>query len=166
MIVLPRRTGIASIAILVGIVSAVGIAHAIAPEWSRAAGLDVWKLTDVEADYQESVSRGEELEAIQYRLNQQITASENVVTLLIESRLPLSAASDELCQINSDRNGLVDSLIWTYPETRTVQQRFAQYAMAKARRRLADDPARLNAVMTRLEAEYAKLGDRVTNEAH
>src|SRR5262245_20644207 len=39
-----RRTGIASAATLSGLALALGLAHAVAPEWVKRVGLDLWNL--------------------------------------------------------------------------------------------------------------------------
>ena len=60
MTVLRRRPGIASVAALAGITAALSIAHLVAPEWSRAVGLDVWNLSAAQAEW-ERIRHGAQL---------------------------------------------------------------------------------------------------------
>jgi hypothetical protein len=154
MAVCPRRTGIASVAILSGISFALGLAHVIAPNWARDAGLDVWNIGVATAEYRRQEICAEQLDATQDQLARQMEASDQVVAVLIAGEITLSDAVTELSKINRDRPGFCELLTVIYPEATTFQARVARYAQGKVRTRLESDPSRLAEVAARLESEY------------
>jgi hypothetical protein len=148
-----RRPGIASVAALAGIIAALVVAQAVAPGWARAAGLDVWNLPAVEAEYRAASDHLDDLRATHDHLQRQVGASDQVVGLLIDGRLPLAAAAEELALINRGRTGFYEALRVRHPEAASDQELAAWYALEKAVRWLAADPARRAAVSARLDAE-------------
>lgn len=160
MTVIHRRPGIASATTLTGITLAVALVHAIAPEWSRAAGLDVWNLPELRQSDADTSAQWEELRDAHDRLNRQVEASDHLVIRLIEGEMSLRVAVAELARINAGRTGFVTSLGCQHPEARTDETRLARYALHKAERFLERDPSRQAEVLARLEAEYAGLAVR------
>jgi hypothetical protein len=157
MTVFRRRPGIASVTALAGITAALAAVHALAPGWARSAGLDVWNLAVVEAEYEALMVEGDELSARQGQLWHQIEAGEYLGSRLAAGRLPLSEAADEVLRVNHDRPGLFCVLRRDFPTARTDRELAARYAIAKAELLLRDDPARLARELARLEAEYRAL---------
>lgn len=154
MTALHRRPGVATAGTLAGIVLTLGLAHAVAPEWSRAAGLDVWNAGSARADLAATLARGDDLEALNQHIHEQIRGSLGVVQRLGAGRLTLAAAADELAALNADRPAWEDSLAYAYRDAPTPRHRIARYAMAKLAR---IDPAAWAAATARLEAEYRAL---------
>lgn len=154
MTALHRRPGIASAATLAGIVLTLGLAHVVAPEWSRAAGLDVWNAGAARADLAATLARGDDLEEQNQHILDQIRGSQGVVRRLGAGRLTLAAAADELAALNAGRPGWADGLAFAHPDAPTLRHRVARYALAKLSR---VDPAAWAAAAARLEAEYRAL---------
>lgn len=154
MTALHRRPGIASAATLGGIVLTLGLAHAVAPEWSRAAGLDVWNTGAARAELAGELARGTDLDARNDLVLGQIGASHGVARRLGAGRLTLAAAVDELAVLNADRPGWEDGLLYAYRDAPTMRHRVARYALAKLER---VDAAAWSAEAARLEAEYRAL---------
>ena len=149
MTALHRRPGLASAATLSGIVLTLGLAHAVAPEWSRAAGLDVWNTGSARAALAAEQSRGADLDELNANVEAQIRGSEGVAR-----RLTLAAAADELAALNADRPGWEDGLSVAFRDAPTPRHRAARYALAKLSR---TDEAAWAASSARLEAEYRAL---------
>ena len=154
MTALHRRPGIASAATLAGIVLTLGLAHLAAPEWARAAGLDVWNVGAARAELAGERLRADDLEAWNASMLEQIRGSEGVAMRLRAGRLTLAAAADELLALNADRPGWEDGLRFAYPEAPTLRHAAARYALAKLARANA---AAWSAQSARLEAEYRAL---------
>src|SRR5262245_27942575 len=99
MTVLRRRPGIASVAVLGGITAALLTAHAVAPEWSRAAGLDVWNISTVEDEFRATQDRRDELEAEHARLLRRVALADRLGTELIDGQIRLADAADEVDRV-------------------------------------------------------------------
>jgi hypothetical protein len=126
----------------------------VAPEWSRAAGLDVWNTGVARAELAVEVARGDDLAARNATVREQIRGSEGVARRLAAGRLTLAAAADEVAALNADRPGWEDGLRFIYRDAPTPRHRAARYAMAKLER---VDAAAWAAESARLEAEYRAL---------
>jgi hypothetical protein len=155
-----RRTGLASVATLAALTLTVGVIHAVAPEWSERMGVDVWNLSEVEAEWNRTEEKGRELAAASEREIRQIEASDRVAGELAAGRLSLADAVDELCRVNAGRPAFITCQRMADPDG-TERDWVAQYAVAKAVRYPAADPARQADVACRLAAEYAALTGRV-----
>jgi hypothetical protein len=149
-----RRPGIVSVATLAAVTATLVAAQAVAPGWVRSAGLDVWNLAAVEAGYRTAADHRADLAAAHDHFLRQVAASDQVVGLLIDGRLPLAAAAEELELINRGRPGFYEMLQFHHSGAGSDRRALAaRYAIVKVGRRLAADPARLAAVSARLEAE-------------
>jgi hypothetical protein len=149
-----RRSGATSAAVLIGLSLSLAAAHAIAPNWSRRAGLDVWNYSALKEQYNraaeeraEVLARGEEAAARRAAGNQ-------IVAELIAGTISLPTAADELAEVFSLDNGMRMVLEHVHDTVPTERLRFARHAIDRVGIVLHDDPARLAAVRTRLEAEY------------
>src|SRR5437899_2160387 len=129
-----RRTGMTTVAVLVGIVLVLVAVFAAAPAWARGAGLDVWNLGSAKADQAAAADRRNELEDQHDRLWQQVSAGDLVVDRLIEGKVGLAEAVEELAQINADRPGFVVGLRCHHRELKDAPERelIALYAVDKA----------------------------------
>ncbi len=152
-----RRPGIVSVATLAGFVLTVGMVHVTAPEWSHAAGLDVWNIRHAREDLTVSLARGAELDARNARILEQIRGSDGVVVRVETGRLTLTEATAELDALNADRPAWVDGLRYSSWDVPTHQQRVGRYVMQKIQRRHGADPT-WTARLAHLDAEYAALG--------
>jgi len=148
----PRRAGLTSVATLSGITLTVALLQAAAPDWSRAAGLDVWNYSSYEGDLRQSVAARDRLEAVQEQLDGQIAASAHVVGELIAGRIAFPAALDELEVINRDRLAFDGTMQARYPAA-TPRERMAHYVRSKIRAQLDGTPVLQDRVLARLEAE-------------
>jgi hypothetical protein len=152
-----------TVAVLVGIVLVLAAVFAVAPTWARAAGLDVWNLRSVRAEQAAAAERRGELEDQHDRLWQQVGAGDLVVDRLVEGKLGLAEAVEELSQINADRPGFVIGLRCHHRDLAVATDRelVGVYAVDKAGRRLkANEDDRREAVLARLNAELKALAGR------
>jgi hypothetical protein len=157
MTVLRRRPGIASVAVLAGITVALATAHAVAPEWSRAAGLDVWNIPAAEAERRELEDRRDDLEAVHAQLRVRVAAADHLSTQLIDGRARLADAADEVVWLNRDRDAFFRVLRLDHPSARTERELAARYLISKVADRFYDDPSGRAEATDRLEAEYRRL---------
>ena len=153
MLMIRRRPGIASVAVLSGVSAALVLAQAVAPEWSHRAGLDVWNAGAIEADLRAAEGRGDELAIEQEQLRWQIEASELIVSQLIAGEASLADVADEVTQINRSRPGFNLALRLNYPGAASDRELGARHTLDRVQRRLASDPTHRAEVMARLEAE-------------
>lgn len=152
-----RRPGVASVAALAVIVLTVTVAHLAAPEWSRAAGLDVWNADSARADLERTRTRGEELDARNRHTLDQIRGSGGVAARLAAGRLTLAAAVAETEALNEGRPGWADGLELVHCGVPTHRLRVARYLIAKLECRYQADPSAWAPLAARLEAEYRAL---------
>ena len=153
----PRRTGVASVATLAAFTMAFGLVHAIAPQWSHAAGLDVWNFASEADECQSERVRHEQLVELQEIMSRQAAASGPVVAHLVDGRITLAEATDEMEAITRDRPGFTDLMKFVYPSGPTHRARIARYTIGKVRTLLVNNPSRLAEVSSRLETEYRHL---------
>lgn len=154
-----RRTGIASVASLAGLTLTVGLVHAVAPDWSRRMGFDVWNIADAETDAREAAEVGRDLHAYGDRTCRQIEASDHVAHALATGRVTLAVAVQELTLINDSRPTWLAALRCSSPEGTGDPELVARYAMGKVWRSLADDPSRAE-VMAKLNREFVALSGK------
>jgi hypothetical protein len=158
MAVFPRRTGAASAATLSAITLSVGLAHLVAPDWSREVGLDIWNWPAAEAGYRLHTGRGEELDDLRRRVRVQIEVTNHLAAELAAGRLSVGEAADELARVNRGRPGFDAAMGYAYPGLPDLRHRLARYGIDKGLYRLAGaDPAERRAAEARLEAEYRAL---------
>lgn len=151
---LHRRPGVASVAALAVIVLTVAVAHLAAPEWSRAAGLDVWNAGSARAELERTLTLGVEIDSRNRHTLDQIQGSDGVAARLAAGRLTLAAAVAETEALNEDRPGWVDGLELAHYGVPTHRLRVARYLIAKLQVRHRADPAAWAPLSARLEAEY------------
>ncbi|HEX4611000.1 MAG TPA: hypothetical protein VH092_22610 [Urbifossiella sp.] len=148
------RPGITSVATLGGFVLTVGLAQLTAPEWSRAAGLDVWHAADARQELALSLADGERIDASNQHIHDQIQVSAGIVARVAAGQLSLAAAVDELDQVNADRTAWVDGLRFAHSAVSSHRHRVAWYVIKKLESEYAADPSAWAPVAARLAAEY------------
>lgn len=157
MTVLRRRPGIASVAALAGITAALTVAHAAAPGWVRAAGLDVWNLTDLLAEQRDEADRKTDLEIYHEDLRRQVAVADRLRERLLDGGVTLAAAADEVLRANRDRSEFLMVLQMEHPGATTDRELAAQYLIHKVADHFHDDPSRRAAETGRLETELHAL---------
>ena len=151
-----RRAGTASGAALSVLAMGLGMAHAVAPHWSRSVGLDVWNYSQACADFRSFDDRDASLEVQREKIRRETELAGHVATRVIEGRLSLAEAADELAPILKDRAGF-DTVTQCYYKAPTHRHAAARYTITHIGLLLEDDPERFAQVKTRLEAEYAAM---------
>ena len=146
-----RRSGIASVAVLIGLLPALALVHASAPDWSRRNGLDVWNLGAALREQRAAAEERADVNAHGERFAQRRAAAQQVTAKLSANAITLSAAVDELMAVFEHDAG-IRSTLEGYPTAPTVR-----HAIDRVRALLADDPNRAD-VLARLEIEYRALG--------
>lgn len=160
-----RRTGIASVAALAGLTLTVGVVHAVAPDWSRKVGLDVWNSSEAEAEARAADERRRELHDRADRVTRLMGASEHVAHALAAGRTTLADAVEALTHINDTRDGFQDTLRVYHRDATSDRERVARYAIGKVKAALAANPARRAEVLKKLGGEYAALVGKVWTPA-
>ena len=153
MSALPRRTGVASIATLAAFAAAFILVNLLAPHWAQSVGLDFWEIEASVANLKKETERTRDIGRIQERMGEQIAAGESIVAALIEGRMTLPHAVDQLVEINRDRPGFAEALTCFHHSAPTHRDRVEQYVLANLRSTLGNDPSRLAEVLKRLEAD-------------
>jgi hypothetical protein len=149
-----RRPGAASAAVLIALSTTLVTAHAVAPEWARRTGLDVWNYAALQEQYRTAVEEQAEVEAYGERAASRREAGNQIAGELILGTTSLPKAADELMEIFRHDSGTrvtLETLHYTAP---TERHRFARHAIDRVRSILCDEPERLAPVLARLEAEY------------
>src|SRR4051794_32802747 len=93
-----RRAALASAAVI-GVTATLATAVA-APAWARAAGLDVWNVPEMVEWKKAEDRRTADLWAAHARLQDQREATAAVVDELIDGRVTLAEAAEEVEEIN------------------------------------------------------------------
>ena len=152
MAALHRRTGITTVATLCALALAVVLTHAVAPEWSRTIGLDVWNTPSYEAECQSNMIRAQDLDDFRERLNRHIELSDEIARQWIAGEISLRQAIDQLQEIEPIRPGFEEILENAWPDA-NPKERLGEYLLIKARRQLGANPSFARGAMCRLEAE-------------
>ena len=153
-----RRPGTASAALLVGLSLSLVAAHAVAPDWSRRAGLDVWNIASLERAYENAAEEQADVYALEERATARRAAANQVATELIADPTRLPTAADELSEVFRQDSGMRFVLKSLFPAAPSERHVYARHAISRIEYLLKHDPARRAAVLARLEAEYASLG--------
>lgn len=149
-----RRPGAASGTVLVALSASLVLAHAIAPDWSRRVGMDVWNYAALEEQYHAAADEHAEVMAHEERSTSRRAAANQVAAKLIANSTSLPAAADELAEIFREDEGMRIVLEAMHRDAHTERHVFARHAIHRVRAVLVDEPARRDAAVARLEAEY------------
>jgi hypothetical protein len=152
-----RRPGTASVVVLLGLGGSLVAAHALAPEWSRRTGLDVWNLSADEARLRAAIEDRAEVEAFAERAARRREAANQVATKLIVGATTLPAAADEIAEIFYGDSTVALVFANAYPDAPTERHRVARHTIDRVKHLLEEDPVRCAVVVGRLEAEYRAL---------
>jgi hypothetical protein len=150
-----RRAGATSAATLFGLALTIVFAHAIAPEWIRRVGLDVWNLPSAIADSQSADRQSASLNAQEDQLFQEITLGDSIAAQIVAGSLSLEAAVDEMEPIMRNRSGFVITMQQYYGVS-SFRQGVALYLISRLSR-IMSDPVQRAAARTHLEQEYARI---------
>ena len=151
-----RRTGAASGATLSALAVALGLAHAVAPKWSEQVGLDVWNYSAAQNRVRDAESQSDSIRVGRDKLLREIEMADHLASQMIDGKLTLAAAVDELEPTLRNRPGF-DVVRECHYKTPTFRHAVARYALTHIGIVLQSDPDRLAAVTPRLEAEYSAL---------
>lgn len=152
-----RRPGAASAAVLVGLSLSLVAAHAIAPDWSRRAGLDVWSLPALEREHLNVAEERDDVEAKAEQAARRRETADQLAAQLISGTITLPTATDEIHKIFCEDVGMVITLAHTHRDAPTERLHFARHTIERAARLLLDEPARCAALRARLEVEYREM---------
>jgi hypothetical protein len=159
-----RRPGVVSTAILLSLTLSFAAAHAIAPKWSREAGLDVWNLPALHAELKEAAEeRSNVVEHEEQSAKRRETA--NHIAMKLADGFALSDGADELVQVFQNEAGVVATLKAMYPNAPSVRHLFALHAIDRVKR-VVHDPARCQTAVARLETEYKTLEGSPVSRVH
>ncbi|WP_439626137.1 hypothetical protein [Gemmata sp.] len=137
-----RRTGAASAAALLGLALS-------------ALGVDACLGIDAREEVRGHENDAAALDAQRVRVLREGEASGRVADRVIAGAVPLSAAVDELEPGLRERPGF--DCAWANDPPPTFRHRVARYVMIRVGTELERDPGRRDAVLARLDAEYASL---------
>lgn len=151
-----RRPGAASAAVLIGLTASMVAAHLTAPEWSRRAGLDVWNYAAA-ADAQKAAADEEaELDGRAERAAARRAVADQFAARLVGGDAALATVAAELLDLFGDDASSRLALSQHNAGVRDPHLLYARHAIDRVRR-LLTDPARRDAVVARLEADYRAL---------
>lgn len=153
-----RRPGAASAAVLIVLSASLVTAHALAPEWSRRAGLDVWNLAALEGQYRDAAAERADVAARADRVAARRTAGNQIAAQLIDGTATLPAAAADLSEVFGRDQGMRTVLVMFHPAVPTERHLFARHGIDRVATLLDEDPGRRAAVVARLEAEYRAMG--------
>ena len=151
-----RRAGATSAATLIALALTIVIAHAVAPEWLRGAGLDLWNYPVALAAKHEASQESQSIGAHYEQLQQEIKLGDHIASQLAAGDLSLEVAVDELEPTLSRRSSFDDNVQHNY-QANSVRQSVARYLIQRIPRIMKNDPERLAEVLCQLECEYAQL---------
>ena len=140
-----HRAGTVSTVALSGLAVVFGIGHTVSPEWTRRVGLDVWNLPSLRTAAAQIEEESVEMNAKGEQLFQSIEAADHIIARLVDGKLTLSQATDELAPFLQKRAGF--DIVWEcYYKVKTFREGVTRYAIEHAVRMVANDP------VTRMEA--------------
>jgi hypothetical protein len=151
-----RRTGTTSAASLCGLVVALGLTHASAPEWSRRAGLDFWNLTHEQECLWEIKEESARLSEESERLRESIEATDHLATRILVGELTLTEATDLLEPLLKERSSFRWSAATLYPAP-SFRLSIARYLIERVQRAGQGDSGRWAAAIAQLRAEYQSM---------
>ncbi|QJW96503.1 hypothetical protein [Frigoriglobus tundricola] len=149
-----RRPGTVSATVLFGLSLGLVAAHALAPDWSRRAGLDVWNFAALERAYEVASEERAEVYAYEERSAARRRAANQIAVRLITDPAQLPGVADELNEVFREDGGLRFVLRGLYPDVPTERHQFARHAIDRVTFILESEPARCAEVVARLEVEY------------
>jgi hypothetical protein len=150
-----RRPGTASTLSLFSVALALGTVYTFAPEWSRAAGLDVWNLPALNAQLHQIDEERADVNASAEEAAKRRALANHIALKFLDGQ-SLATGTDDLMELFQTEHGMVVTLQSLYPNTPSIRHLFALHAIDRLKR-LVDNPVQRNAVVARLEAEYKKL---------
>jgi hypothetical protein len=151
-----RRAGATSAATLCGLALTIVLAHAIAPDWMKRFGLDVWNLPSAIAATRTAEEQLATLNAQEDQLFREIELGDRVTAQVAAGRMTLLAAVDEMEPILQNRGGFATTLKHDR-QIGSFRKGVARYLFSRIPRVANNDPVQLTAVLAHLEEEYAQI---------
>lgn len=151
-----RRTGKTSAATLFGIGVTVICAHLLAPDWTKAAGLDVWNVpslrSQVESDTREGLGISFEIEESRRRF----VLKEHIIDRLLSERMTLKEATAQFLILNENHTSAMMVIRLTYRGA-TDEESTARNVIALAIPRIEGTFVEKAAILARLKYEFNQL---------
>lgn len=151
-----RRAGATSATTLFGLAMTIGVAHAVAPEWTVAAGLNIWEAPALSQEI-ETCSKhcGMVSEQIEESKNR-AAIKEHVIDLLIDGQMRFKDAADQFLELNRGLPGHMATIRRSY-EGATDEEKTARNVMAYVAQRERGSLFHRMGVRARLLAESHEL---------
>lgn len=150
-----RRTGTVSVATLSALLLTFICADLTDPQWAKEFGLDVWNIRAIQKEAQEHNEQAALVEAQRIRIIREAEASGRVAEQLMDGKITLVAAIDELEPTLRQRVGF--ECAWPSDPPPTFRHAVARYAITRVEVELIRNPDRQAAVVARLQGEYSQL---------
>jgi hypothetical protein len=151
-----RRAGASSAATLFALATAIVLAHVVAPDWTKAAGLDLWEvpaLRNQTANYAKHCSElNEEIEESRNR----VAIKEHLIELLVSGEMSLKDVTDEFLELNRGHNNYMIMIRRTFNGS-TDREKIARNVLAFTSQRERGSLFQRMAVMARLMNEFEEL---------
>ncbi|MCE9562795.1 MAG: hypothetical protein K8U57_12180 [Planctomycetes bacterium] len=150
-----QRAGTVSVATLSGLVLTLVAAELLAPRWVQSLGLDVWNFHALREEARITREHSVAVEAERVRLRREVEASGHTANRLIDGRITLADAIDELEPILQHRVGF--ECAWLQDPPPTFRHSVARYIINRVEATLEAKPEQRTVVSARLKAEYDAL---------
>jgi hypothetical protein len=148
-----RRTGATSAATLFGIGTAVICTHLLAPNWTKAAGLDVWNVpslrSQVESDTREGLGLSFEIEESRRRF----VLKEQIIDSLLSEQISLKEATAQFLALNENHKPAMMVIRTTYKGA-TDEESTARNVISLAIPRMEGSLIDKAAILARLANEF------------
>jgi hypothetical protein len=151
-----RRAGATSATTLIGLALTVVFVHALAPDWIRRLGLDVWNLPAAIAATRSADEELATLNAQEDQLFREIQLGNQITSQIAAGTLSLRAAVDEMEPILQNREGFAVTIKQRY-RAATFRLAVAHYLISRVPAVMNSEPLRQSTVLTQLEYEYAQM---------
>jgi hypothetical protein len=152
---MPRHTGLVSLAVLSFMAVIFLLACVLSPHWAKRIGLDVWNLPDLREALKQEGDRHQILQDQKDQILHEIEFSEYIAGRLIDGTMTLTQATNEVEPIMRNRPGFDTTWEFAY-RVHTVRQGVARYLIIRVEALMNTD-SRWPALSARLEAECATI---------
>jgi hypothetical protein len=151
-----RRAGATSAATLCGLALVIVLAQAIAPEWTRRFGLDLWNLPEAMAHNQECSQETIMLSCREERLQQEVELADHLCSDIIQGRITLASAMAEMEPVLLQRPGFVLTCR-SYYHAPTLKHSVGRYFIRRIARHYDLDDPKIIELLADLERQYAQI---------
>ena len=155
-----RRTGATSAATLFGIAATVICANLLAPDWTKAAGLDVWNVPSLRAQVESDTRQGAGISFEIEESRRRFILKEEIIDDLLSDRITLKDATAQFLTLNEHHSGAMMVIRAAYRGA-TDEESTARNVIALAIPRLEGSFTEKAAILARLAFEL----DQISSEA-